>query len=116
MNGRLTSRHVRSVETSDIFERWRFIPIQNFNRHESLFIYLSIFGSPATYEWNLLLESTLPWLPITQIVETRSQVLSDSMLIRVPFFLFHERLNTASLKPRLPDQLNGNSSFLKRNT
>ena len=66
MNGRLTSRLVRSVETSHIVHGWRFIPTQNLTRHETVFSYL--YGFPATYKWNHLLESTLPWLPITRNV------------------------------------------------
>ena len=38
------------------------------------------------------------------------------MLSTVPFLLFNERLNAASLEPSLPAQLNGNSSFPHWNT
>ena len=48
-------------------------------------------GSPATHQWNVLLESTLPWLPITQNLETISQVFFDSMLITVPIFAFQRK-------------------------
>ena len=89
MNGRLTSRHIQSIETSDIFQRRRFILTQNLTRHESVLFFKD--GSPATYYLNFLLESTLPWLKITQNVGARSQVLLDCMLITVPFFAFQRK-------------------------
>ena len=58
MNGRLTGRHVGivEIETSDIFQRRRFIPTQNFTRHDSVLVLniapLRVISGTSC--WNLL--------------------------------------------------------------
>ena len=73
------------------------------------------FGSPETLQWNYLLESTLPCIPITQ--KCRNQITSPfgvktdhSALI----FALQLKIQPEPLTPSILDQLNGNSCFPHR--